>query len=324
MVPVKVYIGLMIGLGALVFFFGAANGDARTIFLSLFPMGLGALAYYMRYGRPSKQQYVRQSQEVTKSLVTVPPPTLTKRETREPVPLPFSPPVSESPGQCESGVDTDIMQRVPELALEIQQSAIKFAKTMGAYDAWFIDCIVELELSGVFEMAVTILVDPNLASAFVDAAVRRATRQEPTTPPTCDLIAGLSYLYRGVAKYALASKEYKVPDPGLLLFGMEFARAKGNALDPFYAVSVASVALDIRQSGAKLALGALKDRVPQMNADEVLPTAYHAAKYVIREGTEQKSKFADQSKEYQDLVLGSLQRVATGEVSNQNAPLNFK
>ncbi len=321
MIPVKAYIALMLGLGALVFFFGVANGDARTIFLSFFPIGLGAFAYYMRYARPSKQQNSRQPQPVSKGVVTVPSTPKTQEGRDQQL---FNLVITESPEPPESGVHPELMQTVPELALEIQQSAIKFAKTIGVYDPWFVDCIMDLEVSGVYEMAVRILEDPNLASHFVDAVVIQATRQTPTTPPVIDVVAGLSHLYRGVAKYALASKEFKVPDPGLWLFGAEFARAKGKPLDPLYVVSAASVALDIRQTGARLTLGALKGRVPQMSADEVLPSAYHTAEYAIRDGTEQKSKFADQPNEYKELVLGSLKRAATGEASNQNAPLHFK
>jgi len=162
----------------------------------------------------------------------------------------------------QTAITAGLIAALPCLAKELYREAEKSVKALGVSDPSFADCIFDLKLVGVFDKTVDFTKDFNLASLFVDAMVFKAIGKTPTEPTPADMNAGLTHRFRGVRKYAIARKYLPVRDPGALLFGQEFAKAKGNGLNQADVDRGVLAALYTRQSGAWAAETALTGRVP--------------------------------------------------------------
>jgi hypothetical protein len=190
----------------------------------------------------------------------------------------------------QTAITAGLIAAMPSLAAELYGEAAKQANALGISDPVFTDCIFDLELVGVFEKAMTFTGDKNLASLFVDAMIFNATGKSPSVPAGADMSAGLTHQHRGLAKYALAKKYYSVPDPGAWLFGAEYARAKGNALDPAYVVAAGKSVLYIRRTGAWMTEKALTGKSPAQDEMDALPNAIRRSDFFESEARNDQNK----------------------------------
>jgi hypothetical protein len=162
----------------------------------------------------------------------------------------------------QTAITAGLIAAAPGLAKELFSEAEKAAKALGMPDPSFADCIFDLKLVGAFDRAVDFTKDYNLASLFVDAMVFKATGKSPSEPTPSDMVAGLTHKFRGVRKYVIARKYFPVNDPGALLFGQEYASAKGDGLNQDDVDRGILAALYTRQSGAWATETALSGKVP--------------------------------------------------------------
>jgi hypothetical protein len=173
----------------------------------------------------------------------------------------------------QTAVIAGLSGALPQLAQELRTQADKQAAELEIPRPDFADCILDLELVGAFERVLRFAGDPRLASLFVDAIVFEATKQSPRVPTQAQIIAGWTHQHRGIAKYALAQSVSRVPDPGLWLFGSEYARARGKPNNPFYTVAAGASVLYIRRVGVWVAEHALTGRLPTRQEIDALPQA---------------------------------------------------
>lgn len=162
----------------------------------------------------------------------------------------------------QTAITAGLIAAMPGLASELYGEAAKGANVLEVSDPVFTDCMFDLHLVGAFERAKIFTGDPSLASLFVDAMVFHATGKSPRMPPDADMIAGLTHQYRGVNKYAVARKYFPVRDPAPLLFGREYARAKGNSQNQADVDRGILVGLVARQAGAWATDMALTGKAP--------------------------------------------------------------
>jgi hypothetical protein len=101
--------------------------------------------------------------------------------------------------------------------------------------------------------------------------VFKGTGKSPSVPTATEISAGLTHQYRGISKYAMARKCSTVRDPVALLFGQEYARAKGNGLNEADVDRGIIAALHIRQAGGWAADIALVGKSPTNEELDALP-----------------------------------------------------
>lgn len=173
-----------------------------------------------------------------------------------------NPALEELESQPRTAITAGLIAAVPALATELYGDAGKGASALGISDPAFIDCVFDLQLVGAFEKAMNFTGDMNLASLFVDAMVFKATGKSPSVPSESDLNVGSTRQHRGLPKYVLARKHFSVRDPVALLFGREYATAKGKGLNPDDVDRGIIAALYARQAGAWAAEIALTGKSP--------------------------------------------------------------
>ncbi len=307
MIPIKLYIGLFLGVGAMCFLLAAVAGQPSGMLLGLFFMGWGGVAWYLKYGRAmavqnrgvSQVSEGRQNAQTTPSLNTA----------------------LQSLKQDRTYGYTDRMVKaVPELAMHLMQSAREWSMKLQNAPSWYAECVLDFQLTGVFHRALAFCKDPALASLFVDALLFEATGQEPSAPEDLDVMSSLTHLYRGLGKYVIAKTTLRVPpsEVPFWVFGMEYAAATGSPLDPIRVIEIRLTAIEIRESAFSRTSSTLVRGMVVPGAEYVKPNSFPGADYLIRPGMYRPSKFKDQPKEYQDLVMESLRRVADGRAGIPN------
>lgn len=171
----------------------------------------------------------------------------------------------------QTAITAGLIAAVPGLANELYGESAKYTAALGISDPAFADCVFDLQLTGVFEKAMIFTGNENLASLFVDAMIFKATGKSPSEPTVDEINAGLTDKCRGVNKYAMARKYLPVRDPGALLFGREYARARENGLNQADVDRGLIAALHIRQAGARAANMALTGKSPASMSMGALP-----------------------------------------------------
>ena len=305
MIPVKLYIGLFLAIGGMCFLFAAAAGQPRGMLLGLFFVGWGAVVWYLRYGK-GRTIHTRSGQDASAPGSSVGHGTFSSSREQPNVAL-----------QLLRGDRTfehtgRMVKAVPGLARQLQTKALEEAANLSGTADLYLDCVLDLELTGAFQRALAFCKDAALASLFVDALLFEAAGHQPTVPEDLDVMASLTHLYRGVGKYVIAKSTLSLPPSELPLwvFGAEYAAAIGCPLNPVRVQEIRTTALQIREFAFVKTSSALVGNIVVPNAAYVKPSSFPGAEYLIRPGMQRPSKFKDQSEEYKDLVLTSLKRVA--------------
>jgi hypothetical protein len=286
MIPIKLYIGLFLGVGVMCFLFAAVAGQPSGMLMGLFFMGWGAVAWYLKYGRAvaaknrgaSQVSGGREDAQKTASVNTA----------------------LQSLKQDRTYDYTDRMVKaIPELARQLMLSARERSMKLQNAPSWYAECVLDFELTGAFHRALAFCKDPALASLFVDALLFEATGQEPTAPEDLDVMSSLTHLYRGLGKYVIAKTSLRVSpsEVPLWVFGMEYAAATGSPLDPNRVTEIRLSAIEIRESAFSRTSSTLVRGVVVPGAEYVKPNSFPGADYLIRPGMCRPSKFKDQPKE---------------------------
>jgi hypothetical protein len=307
LIPIKLYIGIFLAAGGICFVFAAAAGQPSGMLLGLFFLGWGAAVWYLRYGK-ERTTSIRSGQQVPASGSSTGDST-------------FSP----SQGQSNAAFQrlredktfeytSRIVKAVPGLAGELLTRAREEAMNFNGAADLYLDCVLDLELTGAFQRALAFCKDAALASLFVDALLFEATGNQSTVPEDLDVMASLTHLYRGVGKYVIAKSTLALPPSELPLwvFGTEYAAAMGCPLNPIRVLEVRPAALQIREFAFLKTSSALVGNIVDPQAANLKPTSFPGSEYLIRPGMQRPSKFKDQPEAYKDLVLNSLKRVAQG------------
>jgi hypothetical protein len=307
MIPIKLYIGLFLGVGALCFLLSAAAGQPSGMMLGLFFLGWGAVVWYLKYGRTMvKGEPVGSNAPLRRAIVAEVAPVNTALQLLK---------------QDQTYEHTDRMVKViPELANQLLSTALEESTRVQNAQSWYGDCVLDFELTGVFHRALNFCRDAALASLFVDALLFEATGQQPTVPEDLDVMSSLTHLYRGIGKYVIARSTLQLPPSELPLwvFGSEYAAGLGSPLNPIRVMEARTRAIEIREFAFSRTSSVLVRGVVVPDAAYVKPTSFPGAEYVIRPGMQRPSRFKDQPEEYKDLVLESLKRVAQGRVGAIN------
>lgn len=302
MIPVKVAIGLFLVVGGVCFFIGVAAGQLQAMLLGLVILGWVAVVWYQRYGKsgtsaerhgsgptttgrlsPSREQpeagfRLEQTPIKSESAQTMHSALLCEEGTQS---NDSNPALEELKRLPQTAITAGLIAAIPSLTTELFAEARNQATSLGIWDANFIECIFDLELTSAFERAMAFAQDRNLVSLFIDAMVFKATGKSPSAPAGVDMMACLTHQHRGIGKYALAKKYHSVPDPSGWLFGAEYARAKGDAQDPMLAVAAGTSVLYIRRAGAWATEKALTGRTPTQQEKDVLPNALMMAGFPL-------------------------------------------
>lgn len=115
----------------------------------------------------------------------------------------------------------------PAICGALLDGAKKNAERIGLTDALFVQCIIDLELLGGFDIVVGFTGDNRLASAYIDAIVFDLTGKNPSIIPSeTELWSGGTEKYRGVAKYIMAKDSFQLPRPEAHLFGKEYSQIR--------------------------------------------------------------------------------------------------
>ena len=275
--------------------------------LGLFFLGWGAVVWYLKYGR-GEARGIRPGQSLSAL-------------------GPSDGPSKSNPSREQSNDALQLLREdktyehtprmvkaIPGLALYLLARAREEAVNLNGAADWYSDCVIDLELTGVFHRALAFCRDAALASIFVDALLFEAVGHQPTVPEDVDVMASLTHLYRGVGKYVIARSTLTLPPSELPLwvFGMEYAAAIGHPLDPVRIQEVRPTALQIREFAFSKTSSALVGNVADSQAAYVKPTSFPGSEYLIRPGMQKPSKFKEQPEKYKDLVLASMKRAAQG------------
>jgi len=305
LIPVKLYTGLFLAVGGACFLLAAAAGQPRGMLLGLFFLGWGSVVWYLRYGKEraiSKQL----GQEISAPIL------LGGHGEFDPSRAHPNAALHLLRGDRTFEYTARMVKAIPGLARQLEARAREeAAKVNGAAD-WYLDCVLDLELTGAFQRALAFCKDAALASLFVDALLFEATGHQPTVPEDLDVMASLTHLYRGVGKYVIAKSTFSLPPSELPLwvFGAEYAAAIGCPLNTVRIKEIRPEALHIREFAFLKTSSALAGNIVVADAAYVKPTSFPGAEYLIRPGMQQPSKFKDQPEEYKDLILNSLKTVA--------------
>ena len=307
LIPVKLYIGLFLAAGGMCFLFAAAAGQPSGMLLGLFFLGWGAVVWYLRYGK-GRIDSIQSGQHV------LAPSSSAGHGT-------FSPSREQSNAALQLlredktfEYTARMVKAIPGLARHLQTRAREEATNRNGAADWYLDCVLDLELTGAFQRALAFCKDVALASLFVDALLLEATGHQPTVPEDLDVMASLTHLYRGVGKYVIAKSTLSLPpsELPLVVFGAEYAAAIGCPLNPVRILEIRPAALQIREFAFSKTSSALVGNIVVPNAAYVKPSSFPGSEYLIRPGMQRPSKFKDQPEEYKDLVLTSLKRIAQG------------
>jgi hypothetical protein len=287
------------------FIFAAAAGQPSGMLLGLFFLGWGAVVWYLRYGRKSTHN------------------TSSRQKVSSSGPSSGSKAFGTSQKQSNTALrllredqtyehTPRLVKAIPDLARLLWTRARGEATNPDGAAGWYSDCVFDLELTGAFHRALAFCHDAALASLFVDALLFEATGHQPTVPEDIDVMASLTYLYRGLGKYVIAKSTLALPPSELPLwvFGAEYAAAISCPLNPVRVLEVRPAALQIREFGFSKTSSALVGNIVDSQAAYVKPTSFPGSEYLIRPGMQRPNKFKDQPEEYKDLVLASMKRAA--------------
>jgi len=289
------------------FVLAMAAGQLKGMFLGLFFLGWGAVAWYLRYGKnitgntSSRQGTLSLgSPSGTNGFITsrtqsnIALQMLREDKTYEHTPR--------------------MVKAVPDLARQLLTRALEEAANLNGAANWYSDCVLDLELTGAFHRVLEFCNDAALAALFVDALLFEATGNQPTVPEDLDVMSSLTHLYRGIGKYVIAKSTLALPPAELPLwvFGSEHAAAVNCPLNIDRVLEGRRAALQIREFAFSKTSSALVGKIVVSQAAYVKPTSFPGCEYVIRPGMQRPSKFKDQPDEYKNLVLASLKRVAQG------------
>lgn len=185
MIPIKLYIGLFLGVGVMCFLFAAVAGQPTGALLGLFFIGWGAVVWYLKYGRAVAAENRGASQvsggrEDAQKTASVNAALQSLKQDRT------------------YDYTNRMVKAVPELARQLMLSARERSMKLQNAPSWYAECVLDFELTGAFHRALAFCKDPALASLFVDALLFEATGQEPTAPEDLDVMSSLTHLYRGL------------------------------------------------------------------------------------------------------------------------------
>jgi len=300
LIPVKLYIGLFLAVGGMCFVLALAAGQPSGMLLGLFFLAWGAGVWYVKYGRGGPRS-------IQSGLnLSAPSPSAGPSK---------SSPSREQPNDALQLLREDktyehtarMVKAIPGLALYLLARAREEAANLDGAADWYSDCVLDLELTGAFHRTLAFCRDAALASLFVDALLFEAI----------DVMASLTHLYRGVGKYVIAKSTLTLTPSELPLwvFGMEYAAAIGQPLDPIRVLEVRPEALQIREFAFSKTSSALVGNIVDWQAAYVKPTSFPGSEYLIRPGMQKPSKFKEQPEEYKVLVLASMKRAAQGALA---------
>lgn len=158
----------------------------------------------------------------------------------------------------------------PAICGALLDGAKKNAERIGLTDALFVQCIIDLELLGGFDIVVGFTGDNRLASAYIDAIVFDLTGKNPSIIPSeTELWSGGTEKYRGVAKYIMAKDSFQLPRPEAHLFGKEYSQIRtGSPADLAEIAAGSSAAALIFQTGKSVFHHFLAEPIPPVPHEE--------------------------------------------------------
>jgi hypothetical protein len=173
--------------------------------------------------------------------------------------------------QPQNAAITKLIQVLPSLAAELVSDSKRVSRTMAQGKRRLTQCVFDLELVGGFDRIMEFAGSREIASAFADALVFEAFKENPSAVPTEEDYRFFgTERFRGIAKYALAPR-YFPGDAVAYLFGKEYAKVvSGNALDFAYIASSGPMTINIRKWGAWIIDHSLTGRSPSQEEIDAL------------------------------------------------------